>query len=166
VEMPTILRGSDTAHMDDALSPPRPIPRKGKVMYEMWAKEDEWVQFRTTKHTGHVPSQISTLVLQLFLSSSAGKRKSKDTTGEAGNVDGGNELDAAAEAGPAAEPGIEVEAAAARDDELATPPPKSYPDRRRWCFRCTYKNYVEVDGQRTPKNMSRLDGSKLRKTST
>jgi hypothetical protein len=51
VEMPTILRGSGTAHMDDALSPPRTIPRTGKVTYENWAKEDEWVQFRTTKNT-------------------------------------------------------------------------------------------------------------------
>jgi hypothetical protein len=79
------------------------------------------------KHTGHEPSQISTLVQQLFLSSSAGKRKRKDTIGEAGNVDGGNELEAAAEAGPADEPGMEVEAAAAQDDELATPPKKIIP---------------------------------------
>jgi hypothetical protein len=76
------------------------------------------------------------------------------------------ELEAEAEAGPATEPAMEMEAAAAQDDELATPPKKNYPDRRRWCFRCTYKKYVEVDGQRTPKNMSRLDGSKPKKTIT
>jgi hypothetical protein len=44
----------------------------------MWAEEEEeWVKFRTTPHTGHVPSNITTLVQQKFLQGSAGIEKEK-----------------------------------------------------------------------------------------
>jgi hypothetical protein len=45
-----------------------------------------------------------------------------------------------------------------------TPVKRAYPDKRRWCFRCTYKAHVEVDGRRKPKNLSRFPGGKPKKT--
>jgi hypothetical protein len=42
----------------------------------------------------------------------------------------------------------------------------SYADNRRWCFRCICKIHVEINGRRKPKNVSRIDGQKPRKTSS
>jgi hypothetical protein len=49
---------------------------------------------------------------------------------------------------------------------MATPgsPVKKGPDNRRWCFRCSCKTYVEVDGRRKPRNVSRFYGLKTKKT--
>jgi hypothetical protein len=79
MEMPEILYGGQSSAIDDAMSPQQPQERKGRVPYDMWAEEEEWVKFRTVPHSGHVPSNIATLVQQLFLTSSAGKRKRSDT---------------------------------------------------------------------------------------
>jgi hypothetical protein len=68
VEMPTILRGSGTAHMDDALSPHEQFHVKEKIRMRTGQKKMNGCNSGLQKHTGHVPSQISTLVQQLFLS--------------------------------------------------------------------------------------------------
>lgn len=48
----------------------------------MWSTQEEWIKFRTTPHSGHVPSQIPTLIRDDFLPSSAGKRKRGETAEE------------------------------------------------------------------------------------
>jgi hypothetical protein len=135
---------------------------------------EEWVKFRTVPHSGHVPSNIATLVQQLFLTISAGKRKRSDTAalaassgnegdeGEEPNilmndVNGGNLPEAAVANdnldGEAGQCSIEGNEAAP-----ATRVKTSYADNRRWSFRCTCKIHVEINGRRKPKNVSRIDG--------
>jgi hypothetical protein len=43
-------------------------------MYEAWATDEEWINFRIANHSGHVPSNVSRLVEQKYLPS-AGKRR-------------------------------------------------------------------------------------------
>jgi hypothetical protein len=68
LELPEILRTGDG---EDALSPQRPYATKKRISYNMWAVEEEWVTFRTTLHSGRVPSHLTTLVQQEFLPTSA-----------------------------------------------------------------------------------------------
>jgi hypothetical protein len=169
LEMPNLLAGG-TATVADLLSPIRPKHSCRKVTYEMWSQEEEWVKFRTTPHPCHVPSNISILVRQLFLPSSAGKRKRQETVGGS-NVDGehdigqgGDEMDSTlASHGIVDEVGGEeiVEISGATQ---ATTSCRS-PDHRRWCIRCTYKIRIRSDdGKDKPKNVSRFEGLKPKKT--
>jgi hypothetical protein len=79
------------------------------------------------------------------------------------DVDGGNLPEAAVANdnldGEAGQCSIEGNEAAP-----ATRVKTSYADNRRWCFRCTCKIHVEINGRRKPKNVSRIDGQKPRKT--
>jgi hypothetical protein len=86
----------------------------------MWAEEDEWITFRTTPHSGHLPSHIPTLVEDAFLPPSAGKRKRGETDEDTNDEVVVN----------TAEGNVDVNAEAT--------PVKKAPDRRKWCFRCTY----------------------------
>jgi hypothetical protein len=85
LEMPSVLRCGGTVGVDDLLSPQRPKTSKRRVTYNMWAEEDEWITFRTTPHSGHVPSHIPTLVEDAFLPPSAGKRKRGETDEDTNN---------------------------------------------------------------------------------
>ena len=78
--MPTILRGA--ADIDDAMSPQRPKTTKRRINYNMLATVEEWINFRTTPHSGHVPSHIPTLVRDdfYFFPSSAEKSVDKRKT--------------------------------------------------------------------------------------
>jgi hypothetical protein len=74
--MPEILCG--VAVVNDSLSPQRPRTTKRRITYNMWAADEEWIKFRTTPHSGHVPSHIPTLVRDDFLPCSADKRKREE----------------------------------------------------------------------------------------
>jgi hypothetical protein len=121
----------------------------------MWATEEDWVKFRTTPHTGHVPSHIPTLVRDEFLPRSAEKRKREETAendningddGNAddgdGNVNGGNNVD------------------------VTVTPAKKVGDRRKWCFRCTYWKRVRTGESTRVLTLSRVEGSKPKKTNS
>jgi hypothetical protein len=84
--VPGIFRVGEPEDVDDALLPQRPQLRKGSLTYDRWAEEDAWVKFRTTPHAGHVPSNITTLVQQKFLETSARKRKRMENA-EHANID-------------------------------------------------------------------------------
>jgi hypothetical protein len=43
----------------------------------MWAAEEEWIKFRTTPHSGHLPSHIPTLVRDDFLPCRPRREKGK-----------------------------------------------------------------------------------------
>jgi hypothetical protein len=51
-----------TGDGEDALSPQRPDATNKRISYNIWAVEEEWVKFRTTLHSGHVPSHLTTLI--------------------------------------------------------------------------------------------------------
>ena len=78
--------------------------------------------------------------------------------------EGGNEEDVA----PATDGTVGIDLTAPDEIDLTAPetPVKRKPDHRRWCFRCTYKVYTEVEGRRKPTNVSRFPGCKPKKTST
>jgi hypothetical protein len=158
VEIPEILRVNDS--MDDVGSPQRPHIGKGRVTYDMWAEDEAWVKFRTSPHPGHVPSNITTLVRQMFLTSSAGKRKRKDGS-EQGSTDdiSDHRVDDVH-----VEDGLQT-----NQSTLATPvKSKRAPDNRKWCFRCSYKVLRENKGQKNqkPQNVSRIHGLKPKKTNS
>jgi hypothetical protein len=143
--MPETIRGGEIAGIDNPQSPNRHMLPKRRVTYDMWAEDEEWVQFRTVPHPGHVPSNITTLVQLKFLPRSAGKRKRNatdevDVTTAHENVDG--------------------------EHAGQTTKVKRSTDNRRWCFRCTYKIRLDNAGRRDkpPKNVSRFDGLKPKKT--
>ena len=140
--MPEILRSSES---EDALSPQRPHATTKRVSYNMWAVDEEWVKFRTTKHSGHVPSHLTTLVQQKFLPGSASKRKRKDMAGN-DNIDGEEDK---------VEDGVVPAATTGKRQ-----------DNRKWCFRCTFKRRIDNNGSVTLLNLSRINGSKPKKTSS
>jgi hypothetical protein len=147
LEMPEILRSGGVENAV-AVSPQRPYVTKKRVPYNMWAVDEEWVNFRTTQHSGHVPSHLTTLVQQKFLPGSASKRKRKET----------DELD-----------NIDSEDRKVDSDNGVVPavtPVKRTNDNRKWCFRCTYKRRIEENGTVKLLNLSRLDGSKPKKTNS
>jgi hypothetical protein len=84
--MPEIFRVGEPEDVDVVLSPQRPQLRKGRVIYDSWAEENAWVKFRTTPHAGHVLSNITALVQQNFLVTSARKRK-RMVNAEHANID-------------------------------------------------------------------------------
>jgi hypothetical protein len=145
LELPEILRSGDG---EDALSPQRPYATKKRISYNMWAVEEEWVKFRTTLHSGHVPSHLTTLVQQKFLPTSASKRKRKETA-EIDNTD--------------SEDGKVTE-----EDGVDSPgtPVKKWCDNRKWCFRCTFKRRNEENGTVKLLNLSRIIGAKPKKTNS
>jgi hypothetical protein len=155
LEMPVLLRG--VADINDSLSPPRPTTKKRRITYTMWCKEEDWIKFRTTPHSGHVPSHLPTLIRDEFLPSSAGKRNRGETTqddnvdGEEGIVDGGNNMDTATPV---------------NDVDVAATPVKKAPDRRKWCFRCSYWKKVKTDESHRFQTISRVEGSKPKKTNS
>jgi hypothetical protein len=155
LQMPTILRGA--ADIDDTMSPQRPKTTKRRISYNMWATEEEWINFRTTPHSGHVPSHIPTLVRDDFyiFPSSAEKRKREETAededmnNEDGSRDGGNGN---------VNHGDEV--------NVAVTPVKKVPDRRKWCFRCSYWKKVKIDESYQFQTISRVEGAKPKKTNS
>jgi hypothetical protein len=143
LEMPAVLRVGETAN--DAMSPQLPKTTKRKITYSMWAEKEEWIKFRTTPHSGHVPSHIPTLVVDAFLPGSAGKRKRGDMCEYLDHT-----------VGDAVDHGIEADAEAT--------PVKKAPDRRTWCFRCTYWKRVRTNESNRVWTVSRIEGSKPTKT--
>jgi hypothetical protein len=114
------------------------------------------------QHPSHVPSNITTLVQEKFILSSAGKRKRREAADhDIGEVEQGNadEVDATLVQDHVGAEDCEL------GDQTAGTPVKKIFDNRKWCFRCTYKVRMGVDG-RSPKNVSRLDGLKPKKTSS
>jgi hypothetical protein len=144
LQMPLLLRGGEEGGIDDSMSPQRPTTKKSRISYHSWATEDDWINFRTTPHSGHVPSHIPTLVRGDFLQSSGEKRK-RGETAEDDNVGSQEGIDCNPD-------GITA----------VTTPVKSgrAPDRRKWCFRCSYWTR---DATRV-KTISRVVGSKPKKT--
>jgi hypothetical protein len=134
----------------------------------MWAEEEAWMDFRTTQHPVHVPSNITTLVQQEFLPGSGGKRKRKGVDGEEIEQLVHEEIEQVVQMEQSVD-GEEIEQLFHEEIEQvvqmeqttqATTAGRS-PDNRRWCFRCTYKIRMDnANGRDKPKNVSRLDGSK------
>lgn len=142
LQMPELLRNSES---EDALSPQRPKATTKRVSYNMWAADEEWVKFRNTRHSGHVPSHLTTLVQQKFLPGSASKRKRKDMAGN-DNIDG--------------------EEGKVEDGVVPAATTGKRQDNRKWCFRCTFKRRIDNNGSVTLLNLSRINGSKPKKTSS
>ena len=121
----------------------------------MWATDEEWIQFRTTPHSGHVPSHIPTLVRDDFFPSSAEKRKREETAedgkinSEDGNPDGGD-----------------GNVSHGNDVDAAVTPVKKVSDRRKWCFRCSYWTRVKSGESYRFQTISRVEGSKPKKTNS
>jgi hypothetical protein len=165
LKLPPFLRHGETEIIDDTLSPQRPTTNK-KVTYQMWAEDEDWVRFRTSAHSGHVPSNINQLVRQMFLPNSSEKRKRNSMEQNCGNDDNELRENELGESGLGTQP-----IAPATDGEYGmeqtepSTPVKKFVDKRKWCFRCSYKIYERVDGRRIPKNVSRFPGSVPRKTS-
>jgi hypothetical protein len=145
LEMPVLLRDMEATGIDDTMSPQRPKTSKRRITYEMWGRDEEWVAFRTTPHSGHVPSHIPTLVRDDFLPDSAGKRKRVETTGQ-DNIGEEEKVDV-------------------NDNVTAmSTPVKNRTDRRKWCFRCTYWKRTRDSESNRVQNVSRVEGSKPKKT--
>jgi hypothetical protein len=73
LKLPVFLCQGETK-IEDTLSPQRAQTER-KITYKMWAEEENWVQHLTTAHSGRVPSNVTTIVRQMFVPKSAGKRK-------------------------------------------------------------------------------------------
>jgi hypothetical protein len=154
MEMPEILTGVE--NVDDTLSPQRPSSTK-KATYRQWDEDEEWVDFRLAPHTGHVPSNLSTLVKQKFMKGSGEKRKRKETATEVNIAEAGTAVAAEVDA-------AEVDAVDDTSAEAVTTPIKRAPDNRKWCFRCTTTVRVQKGTKTVPMKISRIDSAKPRKT--
>ena len=100
-----------------------------------------------------MPSNITVLVRQLFLPSSAGKRKRQEregdisVDGEHDNGDGDNEVESTLLAHNNDNDERVEEVVEMPETTQANTSSRS-PDHRRWCFRCTYKIRMVSDGRK------------------